>query len=164
MNLYLIRHADAGDRKRWEGDDLERPLSDLGWQQARALGQAFRRQSLPVDLVVSSPAVRTRETADGFLDGWTNPPALQFNDLLAPGEMRRRKLGKAISALEAQNIAIVGHDPDVPAFLGWLVGIDPGNIDLEKGAAAMVQFDETLEKGDGQLMWIVSPGWFLTAG
>lgn len=161
MNLYIIRHADAGNPKQWRGDDADRPLSELGHRQARALGEAFRNHQLPLDAVVSSPAVRTRETAEDFLDGWPNTPPLHFHDLLAPGEMRRRKLGKALAALDAENVAIVGHDPDLPAFLGWLIGIDPGNIYLEKGAAALVHFDDSLEKGDGQLMWTVSPGWFL---
>src|SRR5439155_15154027 len=60
MNLYIIRHADAGNPKQWRGDDADRPLSELGRRQARALGEAFRHQQLPLDVVVSSPTVRTR--------------------------------------------------------------------------------------------------------
>src|SRR5947208_16323990 len=106
MNLYIIRHADAGSPKLWKGDDIERPLSELGQRQAHALGEAFRHQQLPLDAVVSSPAVRTRETAEGFLDGWPNTPPQHFHALLAPGEMRRRTLGKAPAALEAQHVTI----------------------------------------------------------
>ena len=42
MTLHLVRHAHAGDRSRWSGgDDLERPLSDTGHEQAVAIDQWF---------------------------------------------------------------------------------------------------------------------------
>ena len=35
--LYLVRHAKAGERRLWDGDDLDRPLSPKGWKQADLL-------------------------------------------------------------------------------------------------------------------------------
>ncbi len=37
--IYLVRHAKAGERRVWDGDDVERPLSKTGWKQSRALAQ-----------------------------------------------------------------------------------------------------------------------------
>lgn len=58
--LLVIRHAHAGSRSEWKGDDERRPLSARGTDQAR--GIAARFAGVPVARIVSSPAVRCRET------------------------------------------------------------------------------------------------------
>src|SRR5437763_1508855 len=161
MKLYIVRHADAGSRAKWDGDDHDRPLSQLGHRQARALGDAFRQRGLAVDTVVCSPTVRTRQTAESFLQAWPEAPATHYTDLLAPGELRKRKLAKQLTNLGVESVVIVGHDPDLPAFLGWLIGADPENVHLEKGGAALVTFKDDPAKGEGRLGWVVTPEWFL---
>ena len=66
MDLYVIRHADAGKPEGWDGDDVSRPLTSLGHQQANALGEAFRQQGLSVDAILTSPLTRTMQTATDF--------------------------------------------------------------------------------------------------
>lgn len=56
----LVRHADAGDRASWNGPDDWRGLSSLGRRQARGL--ALRLRGIPVMQVLSSPALRCRQT------------------------------------------------------------------------------------------------------
>jgi len=41
--LYLVRHAKAGERRTWSGDDADRPLSKKGWKQAAALADRLAR-------------------------------------------------------------------------------------------------------------------------
>lgn len=161
MNLYLIRHADAGNREEWKGDDADRPLTDLGRRQARALGEAFRARNLTVEAVVASPTVRTRETATEFLGGAERTLTVQFNDLLAPGALKRRKVSKQVAGLGVGSVAVVGHDPDLPDYLGWLIGADPETVHLEKAGAALVACEEGPSKGGGRLVWIVTPEWFM---
>lgn len=61
VTLHLVRHAHAGDRSRWHsGDDLERPLSETGHEQARALDGWF--DDRPVRGIWSSEAVRCAQT------------------------------------------------------------------------------------------------------
>jgi phosphohistidine phosphatase len=162
MNLYIIRHADAGNRDEWRGDDADRPLSDLGHRQARALGEAFQQRKLTVGAVVSSPLVRTRETAAEFLGGLESDLSAQFSDLLAPAALKPRKLSKHIAGLGVASVAVVGHDPDLPEYLGWLLGADPETFPLAKAGAALVTFDGDPKKGDGHLAWMITPDWFMT--
>jgi phosphohistidine phosphatase len=162
MKLYIVRHADAGDREKWDGDDHDRPLSQLGHRQARALGDAFRQRGLAVDAVVSSPLVRTRQTAESFLQAWADgAPPTHFTDLLAPGGLRKRKLTKYVANLGVESAVLVGHDPDLPALFGWLIGADSENVYLEKGGAALVTFEDEPSRGDGRLGWVLTPEWFL---
>jgi 8-oxo-dGTP diphosphatase len=60
MKLYLVRHAKAGSRSRWQGDDIDRPLSPGGWRQAEAI--ADRLVALGITTLLSSPFLRCRQT------------------------------------------------------------------------------------------------------
>ena len=51
---------DAGDRNVWQGDQDERPLTDLGWEQARAQAEALAGEK--IDALYTSPALRARQT------------------------------------------------------------------------------------------------------
>ncbi len=62
MLRYLVRHAKAGSRHRWEGDDRDRPLSRAGIDQAEAL--ADRLESAGVTGLYSSPYVRCVQTLE----------------------------------------------------------------------------------------------------
>jgi phosphohistidine phosphatase SixA len=60
--LALIRHAHAGHRTRWEGDDRVRPLTKRGRRQAEGLVAALA--SVPLDRILSSPYQRCLETVE----------------------------------------------------------------------------------------------------
>jgi phosphohistidine phosphatase SixA len=60
MSVILLRHASAGDRKTWNGDDLLRPLDKRGRAQAVALRDELRARG--VQCVLSSPYVRCLQT------------------------------------------------------------------------------------------------------
>jgi phosphohistidine phosphatase SixA len=66
--VALVRHADApgvGDPPGWRLDDCrtQRNLSERGRAQARAMGERFRAQAVPIGRVVSSQWCRAVETA-----------------------------------------------------------------------------------------------------
>jgi phosphohistidine phosphatase SixA len=60
--LIVVRHGDAGDKRRWEGPDLLRPLSLAGRRQAEGL--VFRLEDYPVERILSSPTMRCRQTVE----------------------------------------------------------------------------------------------------
>ena len=60
--VYLVRHAKAGERRVWVGDDLERPSSKTGWKQAHALSKRLQKKGA-TDLV-SSPYLRCMQTLE----------------------------------------------------------------------------------------------------
>jgi phosphohistidine phosphatase len=160
MDLYLIRHADAGDRRQWEGDDAERPLTELGRTQSRTLGVAFQSRGIAVGAILTSPLTRTVQTAGEFHEALVGSPGPTACELLPPGELRRRKLTKSIAVLGLDAVALVGHDPDLSAYLGWLLGVDSDNVPLVKGGVAKVSFEDEPAKGDGVLGWMITPTWY----
>ena len=62
MPIYVVRHAKAGSRSAWTEDDRIRPLSENGWEQAKALGQLLVRLSPSV--LLSSPYLRCIQTLE----------------------------------------------------------------------------------------------------
>lgn len=62
MTLLLLRHAHAGDRGQWQGDDGRRPLSERGHQQAAAIAELYAGRDL--DRILSSPLTRCVQTVE----------------------------------------------------------------------------------------------------
>jgi phosphohistidine phosphatase len=162
VELYFIRHADAvplGEQDITADED--RPLTEAGQAQARQVGAALRRRGVALDLILTSPLVRARQTAEGLLADWPAPaPELRDCDLLAP-DKKRRKLARALNDLDKERVALVGHEPDLSAALAWLIGSKKARLEMAKAAVACVAFDAPLEidKGAGTLLWLVPPRW-----
>jgi 8-oxo-dGTP diphosphatase len=66
-SAYLIRHAHAGDRAKWQGDDSRRPLSEKGLRLARGIAELLR--DAPLRRVLSSPALRCVQTVEPLAAG-----------------------------------------------------------------------------------------------
>lgn len=62
MSIFVVRHAKAGSRHHWDGDDAERPLSKNGWRQAEGLAERLRGEA--VSGLWSSPYVRCMQTLE----------------------------------------------------------------------------------------------------
>jgi broad specificity phosphatase PhoE len=62
VKVFLVRHADAGDRERWTGDDRSRPLSERGTAQARGLVRELQDEG--IEQVMSSPYLRCIQTVE----------------------------------------------------------------------------------------------------
>ncbi len=60
--FYVIRHAKAGSRGHWTGDDRLRPLSKKGQTQAEELVGLF--ESFPIKSIFSSPYLRCLQTVE----------------------------------------------------------------------------------------------------
>jgi 8-oxo-dGTP diphosphatase len=66
VSVLLLRHASAGDRSAWDGDDRLRPLDERGRQQAQALRDRLRDRAIA--RIVSSPFLRCVETVEPLAD------------------------------------------------------------------------------------------------
>lgn len=62
VSIYLVRHAKAGDREKWRGDDQLRPLTKAGREQAQGLADLLGRH--PIARILSSPYVRCVQTVE----------------------------------------------------------------------------------------------------
>jgi phosphohistidine phosphatase len=107
--LHLLRHAKA--RRDDAGEDRERRLSRSGRDAARLVGETLPAALGPIDLVLCSSALRTRETAELALAGFTSRPQILFEDglyLAGPAALQKR----LIQVEESDGaVLVVGHNP-----------------------------------------------------
>lgn len=152
VELYLLRHADAGDPMTWTGEDAERPLSSKGRKQAKRLGELLAGMRLRPDVILTSPKVRAGETARIVGKALSVKP--QKEERLASavdlGDVASLLAGNAA----AHRIMLVGHDPDFSALASSLTG---AAIELKKGAIARIDIGGGPTPGHGILRWLVPP-------
>jgi phosphohistidine phosphatase len=151
--LYLLRHAHAGDPERWAGDDAERPLSEKGRRQAERVGRMLAGADDAPDLVITSPLVRARQTAD-IVAGELGVPVAVDRRLVGP--LFTEEVEDILGAAGAsERPCLVGHDPDFSSLLGELLGV--AAVPMRKGALARVDFDGRVRSGRGTLRCLVPP-------
>jgi phosphohistidine phosphatase len=162
MLLYIIRHADAVPQGKGDvNSDADRPLTEKGRAQSHALAKALQQRGVHLDVILTSPLLRARQTAEDMVDVWEgHKPEVQICEELAPG-VKPGKLARALRKLKREAIAVVGHQPDLSAHLGWFVGSKKTRTDMAKAGAARVNFTEAPDKGSGELVWLVTPEWFM---
>jgi phosphohistidine phosphatase len=162
MDLYVIRHAEAvAQGERGVTKDEERPLTEHGEQQAQALGAGLPALGVQLDLILTSPLVRARQTADNLLKQWrAGHVEVEECNALAP-PVRPRKLARTLNGADKQAVAIVGHEPSLSAWLAWLIGSKKAQVQLVKASVALVRVEGGVCKGAGQLAWLVPPAWFM---
>lgn len=56
-----------------------------------------------------------------------------------------------------EQMAWVGHAPDVDELATQLVGMRDGAVSISKGSVVAIQFDGPLAVGQGELVWFVTP-------
>jgi len=146
--LWLLRHAEAEPHGARE--DSQRRLTERGERQARAAGVALARLGVCFELVLFSPKVRARQTAELAAETWPDDATLLSHEPLA-GDFGGPQALDACAALGAEGrLLLVGHEPDMSRVLADLTGV---RADVKKGGAAAVR----LEGAGGQLLVLVRP-------
>lgn len=162
MILYIIRHAWAGHfgDSEWP-DDFERPLSRAGKQRFAEFAETLAGRGFSPQVVGTSPLIRCRQTAELVVSAVEKTssrrvelvelealePGGNFGELLEWTEERAKQF---------EQIAWVGHAPDVGRLTGALIGQRGGCIRFAKGAVAAVQFHHIPEPGDCELRWLLT--------
>ena len=153
IELYLLRHAHAGDPATWTGEDEVRPLSDKGEKQADRLGAFLAGIGFRPDAIITSPKLRAAQTAE--IVAKHLGIQISFDDRLAAGfdvealETLLRDAGDPVRPV------VVGHDPDFSDVLAELSGAS--QLPMPKGALARVDIERPLRAGRGTLHWLVPP-------
>src|SRR5579859_950954 len=133
VELYLLRHGVAFERDEWQGkDDEQRPLTKKGIAKMEAEAKALKRAELGIDTIISSPLIRAAQTAQIVADA-LNKKVVESKHL-KPG-FNQKALATLLQEYDgAEQILIVGHEPDFSTVIGQIVG--GGTVDMRKGGIA----------------------------
>lgn len=155
--LFLLRHA----KSSWKNEtlpDFERPLNSRGRRTINTLGEVFVNEKVKPDLILSSCAVRARETIEPVVALAKVRSELRFDERIyeAPGE----RLLDVLTEVEksAKSVLLVGHNPGLEELLTLLTGRSEV---MPTGALAKITFrnsnwNNTGAEG-GTLAWLVRP-------
>ena len=164
MNLVVIRHARAESRKefarRGDDDDL-RPLTDDGRERMRLGAAGLHRLVRELDLLVTSPLRRARETADLIAAEFDAPDVLEIEELRP--ETAPDAFDEWLRDAAAQEtIAVVGHEMHLRQLTGWLMtGRADPVVAIKKGGALMLELRRRAKRhwgpGSGTLRWSLTP-------
>lgn len=119
--LLLMRHA----KSSWDDPDLDdhdRPLNKRGRRASKAMSGLVERESLPIDLILCSTSVRTRETIERvFADAHRRPKVQFVADLYgATPQTITRSLNSVESSI--QSVLVVAHNPGLEDLLARITG------------------------------------------
>src|SRR6202158_1765736 len=124
--LYLIRHGLAEERGEGWPDDSRRPLSEEGMSRLRKEARGLVRLGVTFDVVLTSPLVRARQTADIVAGAFSTRPAIVVIESLAPDGTSQAVLSDLEKQARRTRIALVGHEPGLGELAARLVGSRPG--------------------------------------
>ena len=136
MRVLLVRHARAGDRMTWVGDDALRPLDEKGRKQAKRLAKIL--VELGATRLVSSPSVRCVQTFEPAVKHLGVP--LEERTELAEGSSAEQvlalleDLGDSVPALSTHGDVIadlIGWDKKCKKGSIWVLELDGEDVRAE---------------------------------
>ena len=156
MDIYLLRHASAGEPKLNPAKDDERKLDKEGVEQSHSVGRALSALNVTLDAVISSPLPRASQTAKIVAEEIGHKGKVLCDAALRPGaayadfrELLHRHSGEGA-------IMVVGHNPSMTEFLNKMLMEEsaPDAIELKKAAIAKVEKDG---RKQAILKWCMPP-------
>lgn len=162
MQLLVVRHAIAEDRDAFAAtgrDDALRPLTAEGVRKMRRSAHGLKELVPSIDLLVTSPLTRARETAEIVrreyeLDHVETAPVLE-------PESRLEDVADWLARYREGVVGVVGHEPQLGRLVTYLVsGIDRPGVELKKGGACLLRFEGEPRAASGTLVWAIPPAAF----
>jgi phosphohistidine phosphatase len=164
MNLYLMRHADAGVPRDNPLLDSRRGLIKEGKQQCMLMAGVLAGLKVQIDAIVASPLKRARQTAQFVATEIGFEAPILSADALAP-EGDYAAFQQLLSEHAGrEGVLMVGHNPNLHQFLTRLLaGNGNGNghghttgggcVRMRKGGIARVD----MSRRPPQLQWLIDP-------
>lgn len=164
MFLYIVRHAIAEERDEFAKKKLEdslRPLTIKGKKRMQKIISKLKTELKELDLVVTSPFVRAKQTAVLISDMVGKPKVIESAELVphaAPQAFVRwlKSEGKS-----KKRVLIVGHEPHLSSLVSYILSGKEGEsfIELKKSSIALIETGsfEELTPSKASLLWLISP-------
>ncbi len=160
MNLYLLRHGIAADlgtdgSKR----DSERSLTSEGREKLHRITAAMQAMELEFDLILSSPFLRARQTAEIVADALKARKRLSLEDELACGGDLLELAQRLASIRPApDNLLLVGHEPNLSELVSLLCAGDLRlALEFKKGGLCRLEVGQLRPGRCATLAWLLTP-------
>lgn len=152
--IYLIRHGVAEARGDAWPDDTKRPLTRDGISRMEKAARGLARLDVVFDVILTSPLVRARQTAEIVAAELDGRPPIVNTDALTPGSDHAAVVAALEKHMRKTRVALVGHEPGLGELAARLIGSRHA-IEFKKGAVCRIDLDEIPPSGPGDLRWMV---------
>jgi phosphohistidine phosphatase len=153
MKLFFLRHGIAEDAHSGQSD-AERALTEEGRAQLATIGNALRRMGVKPDLILTSPLVRARQTAE--IVGPVIGGEIGVANELQPGCILE-DVQRLLQRYQRETILLVGHEPDFSSLAARLINADERGIMLKKAGLIRVEIQGRPQAGRGRLSALLTP-------
>jgi phosphohistidine phosphatase len=160
MDLYVLRHGIALERgTRGFEDDSARPLTPKGRRQLRKLSPVIGKLAGDINLILSSPLARARQTAEIVAAELKLRKRLKFSNALAPGgapALLVRQLSR--EKPRPEKVLLVGHEPDLGRLVSLLTcGNTSLQLDFKKAGLCKLEAEKLRAGKCAVLAWLLTP-------
>jgi phosphohistidine phosphatase len=160
MNLYILRHGIAVEPGTAAyAKDADRPLTPKGERKLGQIAEALEDLGISFDLILSSPFLRARQTAELVAEALKNRKQLSLSDELTP-HGNPKKLIEFIQHVQPapNNVLLVGHEPYLSEFISWLlVGNSTLSVIMKKGGLCKLSAESLKPGRCATLEWLLTP-------
>ena len=156
MNIYFIRHSDA-ENSSITTKDFERKLTEGGIEKIRKSAEGWKHVIPSFDYVVSSPLLRSLQTAEQILDIYDLDKSKLIIDKRLKSGSDLDDIIEIANSLNEDEIAFVGHQPEFSEHVSELISQTYAYIDFKKAAIAKINFYNKVKKGKGLLEFLIPP-------
>jgi len=154
--LYIIRHGIAEERGDKWPDDSRRPLTEEGMSRLKKSARGLIEIGVEFDIVLTSPLVRARQTADIVAAAFNTRPMIAVLESLSPGVSPQTVLSDLEAHAKRSRIALVGHEPGLGELAAKLMSARRP-IEFKKGAICRIDVAALPPAGPGHLRWFLTP-------
>ena len=160
MNLLVIRHAIAEDRRRFAktgADDGLRPLTARGRKRMRIAARGMHRVAPEVTYIATSPLTRAIQTADIVAAAYDGLKVVRVAQLTPDGALQPL-LKWLADRKHNSTVALVGHEPQLGLFVSWMLsGLEESFVQMKKGGACVLELKDQVRPGRARLLWSLAP-------
>lgn len=164
MDLYILRHGKAEPYGQAYHSDHLRPLTPKGRKRTKLSVKGMKAVDVNVDLIVSSPILRARQTAEIVHEGLGLKKPIEFSNSLASGSVTG-----VMSAIQAyysyDGVMIVGHEPTLSELISTMSsGMYHVAFNLKPGGLCKLRVDTARIAQSATIEWFVSPKLLVAMG
>lgn len=159
MDLFILRHGEAGQRVSAGRGDFQRSLTTAGQNEVSDIAKSLKELGTKFDVVITSPLKRAHQTAAIVAKTLKMEKKMQDWAELSP-EGNRLDLYNKLSQLKQQSsVLVVGHEPYLSKMVSEIIfdGNNGGRIDLKKTGLARIRIISSTPKFQGELRWLLTP-------
>jgi phosphohistidine phosphatase len=156
VEILLLRHGIAADARPGQ-PDADRALTGEGKQKLRALLRRLRKAGVRPALILSSPYLRARQTADIAREILAPDAIIVPARALTPGASPQEAWDEIRLYSNQPSVLCASHEPLCSQLAAFLLGAPELHVDFKKGALMRIDVESLSPRPRGTLRWLVSP-------